>query len=64
METKIDGLEKGLEEVRVELFGVDVRQDRLISQMYDARADIKVLAAEVRGRAKNVVEIKHEIGRL
>ena len=61
---RLDKLENGVEEIRGQILGLDVRQDRLISQMYEARADIKVLTAEVRSWAKDVVEIKHEIGRL
>ena len=64
LETKVDNLENGLEGVRVQVLGLDVRQDRLISQMYDTRADIKVLTAEVRAWAKDVIGMKHELERL
>ena len=40
LETKVDNLENGLEGVRVQVLGLNVRQDRLISQMYDTRADV------------------------
>ena len=61
---RLDRLESGLDEVRGQLVGLDVRQDRLISQMYDARADVKVLTAEVRAWSKDVLGIKHEMERL
>jgi chromosome segregation ATPase len=62
--TRLDRLKNNMEEIRGQILGLDVRQDRLISQMYDARADIKVLTAEVRAWAKDVVGVKQELGRL
>ena len=63
LETKVDNLENGLEGVRTQVLGLDARQDRLISQMYDTRADIKVLTAEERAWAKDVIGMKHELER-
>ena len=64
LEAKVDRLEKGMEEIQLEIMSLDVRQNRLISQMYDARADVKALTAEMRTKAKDVFGVKPELGRL
>ena len=64
LETKVDSLERDLEEVRVQVVGASVRQDRIMAQIHNARADIKVLTVEVRTGDKDFVGLKQRMERL
>ncbi len=64
LETKVDGLERDLEEVRVQVVGSSVRQDRIMAQIHNTRADIKVLTVEVRTGEKDFVGLKQRMERL
>jgi hypothetical protein len=54
LENRVELLESGLEEVRLQVLGLNVRFDRLTVVFHTNRADILVLQQEVQAWAKDV----------
>ena len=64
---RLSGIETNIASINENMIGLEVRQDRLLSQVheigaatYNNRADIKVLTEEVRAWAKDVMGLRHE----